>query len=87
MHVVFDTKALDFIYDYLRNRKQRTEIHNACRSWQNIIYGVPQGSILGPLLVNIDLLDLLLIMNREYISNYADDYTPYVSGKKHCRSY
>ena len=46
----FDMKALDFIYDYLGNRKQRKKIDNAYGSWQNMLYGVSQGSILGPLL-------------------------------------
>ena len=77
----FDMKALNFIYDYLRNRKQRTKIDNAYSSWQNILYGVPQGSILGPLLFNIDLCNLFFVMNHEDIVNYADDNTPYVSGK------
>ena len=77
----FDMKALNFIYDYLRNRKQRTKIDNAFSSWQNILYGVPQGSILGSLLFNVDLCDLLFVMNHEDIANYADDNTPYVSGK------
>ena len=76
-----DMKALNFIYDYLRNRKQRTNIDNANSSWQKILYGVPQGSILGSLLFNIDLRDLFFIMNHEDIVNYADDNTPYVSGK------
>ena len=76
----FDMKALNFIYDYLSNRKQRTKIDNAYSSWQNILYGVPQGSILGPFF-NVDLCDLFLIMNHENIANYADDNTPYVSRK------
>ena len=29
----FDMKTLNFFYDYLRNRKQRTKIRNACNSW------------------------------------------------------
>ena len=77
----FDMKALNFIYDYLRNRKHRTKIDHTYSSWQNILCRVPQGSILGPLLFNIDLCDSLLIINHDDIANYADDNTPYVSGK------
>ena len=37
---------------------------------------------MGPLLFNIDLCDLFFIMSHEHIANYADDNTPYVSGKR-----
>ena len=77
----FDDKALRFIYDYLRHRKQRTRIGDSYSSWQEILYGVPQGSILGPLLFSADLCDLFITMNRYDIVNYADDNTPYVSGR------
>ena len=40
----FDDKALRFIYDYLRHRKQRTKIADSYSSWQEILYGVSQGS-------------------------------------------
>ena len=66
-------KVLNFIYDYLRNLKQRTKIDNAYSSWQNILYGVPQRSILGPLLFNIDLCALFLLMNHEDIANYSPE--------------
>ena len=77
----FDDKALRFIYDYLRHRKQRTRIGDSYSSWQEILYGVPQGSILGPLLFNADLCDLFITTSRYDIANYADDNTPYVSGR------
>ena len=48
-------KALNSIYDYLRIRKQKTKIDNVYSSRQNILYGVPEGSIFGPLLFNIDI--------------------------------
>ena len=73
-------------YCFLRNRKQRTRANNAHSSWQNILYGVPQGLILGSLSFNIYLCGLLFMrfishMKHEDVANYADDNTPYVSGK------
>ena len=77
----FDDKALRFKYDYLRHRKQRNKIADSYSSWQEGLYGVSQGSILGPLLFNADLCDLFITMSQYDIANYADDNTPYVSGR------
>ena len=74
MHI----SAVRFIYDYLSNRKQRTKIENHYSSWKDLIFGVPQGSILGPLLFNIHLCDLMFTDNID-IASYVDDITPYVS--------
>ena len=58
-----DNKAVRFVYDCLTSCKQRTKISNTYRSWQEILSEVPQGSILGPLLFNIDICDLTVWPN------------------------
>ena len=50
-------------------------------SWLDIVVGVPQGSILGPLLFNIFLSDMFLSCNDIDFAKYADDNTPYCIGK------
>ena len=73
----FFRNALSLINDYLTGRKQRTKINGSFSTWRDIIHGVPQGSILGPLLFNIYINDLFLFSDNFEIANYADDCSPF----------
>ena len=65
---------------YLNNRQQQVRVNNNFSSWEKIIAGVLQGSILGPLLFNIFINGLYLFVSSSFLSNYADDNTLYASG-------
>ena len=59
----FSMAALRLIHSYFTNRNQRTKVNFLYSTCENILFGVPQESILGPLLFNIFLCDLLFMMN------------------------
>ena len=77
----FSESSLQLLYSYLSERKQRTRINNSFSSEETLTTGVPQGSILGPLLFNIFINDIFLYVPELNIANYADDTTPYTTEK------
>ena len=70
--------ALKMVQVYLLNQKEGTKAGFSYITWEKIISGGPQGSILVPLLFNMFLLDLFLEHKDCSFTNYADDTTPYV---------
>ena len=74
----FSLTALKVVHNYLPNRKQWTKINSTYSSLLETIFGAPLGSILGPLLFNIFLIDLFFIIEDTDIASHAHDNTPYV---------
>ena len=73
--------ALSWINSYLSARKQYVEFGNAKCSLENIVCGVPQGSMLGPLLFVIYMNDICSVSNILKFVLFADDTTILASDK------
>ena len=69
-------KALDLLKSYLSNRKQYVKLNDITSTVRSISVGVPQGSIIGPLLFNIFINDIVKASTKfSFILYYADDTT------------
>ena len=68
---------LKFIYSYLKGRKQRPKINSSYSAFAEILFGVPQGSILGPLLFYAYIDDLFYDIDDLDFVSFADGNTPY----------
>ena len=73
--------ALKLLRSFLHERKQRVMCNNSCSNWTPIRCGVPQGSLLSPLLFNIFMNDMNEAVIGSSLRLYADDTTQYVADK------
>ena len=74
-------EAYTLIASYLCGRKQRIKLWNTRSEWTELLKGVPQGSILGPLIFSIFLNDIFYFVSKGDLYNYADDKCISVSHK------
>ena len=70
---------LDWLGNYLKDRKQRVCLNGEYSEWGALMAGVPQGSILGPLLFLIFINDLVEVIQYCQMRLFADDTCVYLS--------
>ena len=71
--------VINWLRSYLNNRKQYVKFRNNKSSLRDVVCGVPQGSILGPLLFIIYINDICNVSENLNFALYADDTTFYIT--------
>jgi hypothetical protein len=71
----FSENSCLLMSSYLSERQQRVKLGDTKSTWKNLRKGVPQGSIMGPVLFNFFIHDIYYFVKHCYLLNYADDDT------------
>ena len=75
----FDDVSISWFTNYLSNRQQRVVLDDVYSDWAAVHRGVPQGSVLGPLLFIIYMNDLPSVICHSHLHQFADNIAMYTS--------
>ena len=77
----FDIKTLKLLHCYLTQRWKRTKVNSDFSTSLELLQGVSQASVLGPILFNVYLNGFFYLTEMTQVCNSADDTTFYVCDK------